>query len=375
MIKRDRLINSFIKLVEIGSESGWEGSFRDLIKSECESRGLSVYEDNVNEVLGGESGNLLIKIPGNIDVPPLLLAAHMDTVAPGEGIQAVIGEDGIIRSDGSTILGSDDKAGIASIMEAFDVIQENNLKHPPLEILLTVGEEQGLLGIKQFDFSLLKARIGYTFDAGSAPGTIVVQSPCQNEIEYVITGRAAHAGMNPEDGINAIQLAAMALSKMPCGRVDEETTCNFGTIHGGQARNIVASDCRIKGEARSLRRDKLDKLTDSLVNTFKEEVEKLGGTAEVKVTFLYPEVTLDKNEEVITLVTRAAESIELQPEFIKTGGGSDACIIHNNGIRCANLGIGMTKCHTTQEYISVADLIDDARLVLAIIQEAGKGKA
>lgn len=375
MIDRDRLINRFIKLVQIGSESGGEGSFRDLIKSECESRGISVYEDNVSEVLGGESGNLLIKIPGNTNAPPLLLAAHMDTVAPGESVKAVIGADGIIRSDGSTILGSDDKAGIAAIMEAYDIIRENNLKHPPLEILFTVGEEQGLLGIKHFDFSLLKARIGYVLDAGSAPGTIVVQSPCQNEIEYVVSGRAAHAGINPEDGINAIQLAAMALSKMPCGRIDEDTTCNLGTIHGGQARNIVAPVCRIKGEARSLRRDKLDKLTNDLVTIFKEEVEKLGGQAEVEVTFLYPEVTLDDTEEVISLVKRSMENIGLQPELVITGGGSDACIIHNNGIRCANLGIGMTNCHTTREFIKISDLITDAGLVLAIVQEAGKSPA
>jgi tripeptide aminopeptidase len=375
MINKDRLVNRFIKLVETGSESGWEGCFRDLIKSECESRGLSIYEDNVNEVLGGESGNLLIRVPGNVDAPPLLLASHMDTVAPGEGIKAVIGEDGIIRSDGSTILGSDDKAGIAAIMEVYDVIQENNIKHPPLEILLTVGEEQGLLGAKHFDFSQLKARIGYVLDAGSAPGTIVVKSPCQNEIEYIVTGRAAHAGINPEDGINAIQLAAIALSKMPCGRIDEETTCNFGSIHGGQARNIVAPNCRIKGEARSLRREKLDKLTNDLTNIFKSEVEKQGGTAEVEITFLYPEVTLDNNEEVITLVTKSMENIGLQPELVTTGGGSDACVIHNNGIRCANLGIGMTNCHTTREYIKISDLIDDARLVLAIIQEASGTKA
>jgi tripeptide aminopeptidase len=157
--------------------------------------------------------------------------------------------------------------------------------------------------------------------------------------------------------------------------VDEETTCNFGTIHGGQARNIVAPTCRVKGEARSLRRDKLDKLTNDLVNTFKNEVEKQGGTAEVDVTFLYPEVTLESSEEVITLVTRSMENIGMQPQLVTTGGGSDACIIHNNGIRCANLGIGMSNCHTTREYIKISDLIDDARLVLAIIQEASKGEA
>ncbi|MGI5921341.1 MAG: M20/M25/M40 family metallo-hydrolase [Syntrophomonadaceae bacterium] len=374
MINRDRLINRFIKLVENGSESGWEGSLRDMLVAEWEAWGLSVYEDDACEVLGGESGNLLINIPGTIDAPPLLLAAHMDTVVPGEGIKAIIGDDGIIRSDGSTILGSDDKAGIAAIMEAYEVIRENNLKHPPLEILFTIGEEQGLLGIKHFDFSRLKAPMGYVLDAGSAPGTVVVGSPCQNEIEYIAHGRAAHAGINPEDGLNAIQMAAIALSKMPCGRIDEETTCNIGTIQGGQARNIVAPTCRIKGEARSLRREKLDKLTEDLARTFKNEVECLGGQAEINITFLYPEVSLSADEDVVTLVTRAIANIGLEARMVTTGGGSDACIIHNNGIRCANLGVGMSNCHTTQEYIKISDLVDDARLVLAIIQEASHAR-
>lgn len=372
MINRERLIDRFIQLAETGSESGWEGSVRDIIKSEFASRGISVYEDNTGELIGGEAGNLLIKIPGNVDKPPLLLAAHMDTVVPGEGITVIIGDDGIIKSDGTTILGSDDKAGIAAIMEAYDVITENGLNHPPLEILFTVSEEQGLMGVKQFDFSLLKANLGYVFDGGSRPGTIVAQSPCQNEIEYTVHGQAAHAGINPEAGINAIQLAAMALSKMPCGRLDQETTCNFGIIEGGQARNIVAPVCKIRGEARSLQRDKLDSLTDELTRIFTAEVEKRGGQAEVNVTFLYPEVTLDSNEEVIKLVKQAMINIGLEPELVTTGGGSDACIIHNHGIRCANLGVGMSACHTTQEYIKILDLLDDARLVLAIINAAAE---
>jgi tripeptide aminopeptidase len=296
----------------------------------------------------------------------------MDTVEPGEGVKVVIGEDGIIRSDGNTILGSDDKAGIAAIMEACDVVRENNLPHPPLEILFTVGEEQGLQGSKHFDYSLLQAGSGYVLDGGGDPGTIIIQSPCQNEIEYIVHGRAAHAGINPEAGVNAIQVAAKALSGMPCGRIDEETTCNFGIIEGGQARNIVASTCRIKGEARSLKREKLDVLTNQLTDAFNTITRESGAEPEVNIEFLYPETSLDLNESVVRIAIEAAKSIGLKPRTEKTGGGSDASIISGYGIRCANLGTGMSNVHTTDEYIKISDLENNARLVLAIIQQAAK---
>lgn len=371
MINKERLIKRFIQMAGICSVSGQEGDLRDFLKKQF-SEQVSIYEDETGKLVGGNCGNLLIKIPGDNRFPALLLGAHMDTVEPGKGVKPVIGEDGVIRSSGDTILASDDKAGIAAILEACDVVRENNLPHPPLEILFTVGEEQGLEGSKHFDYSRLEAAFGYTVDGGGDPGNIDVQSPCQNEIEYIVHGRAAHAGINPEAGINAIQVAAQALSAMPCGRIDEETTCNFGIIEGGQARNIVASTCRIKGEARSLKREKLDALTKQLVDTFNTKTKELGATPEVNVVFLYPEISLDLDEKVIQVAIKAARNIGLNPATVKTGGGSDASIISGHGIRCANLGCGMSNVHTTDEYIKVNDLENDARLVLAIIEQAAK---
>ncbi len=374
MVNRQRLISKFIKLVETSSVSGHEGELRDLLKEEFSPRNLEVEEDNAAEILGGQSGNLLVRIPGKTDHPPLLFAAHMDTVEPGRGVKAVVSDDGYIKSVENTILGSDDKAAIAVLLEVLDVIKENGVDHPPLEFLFTVSEEQGLMGIKVFDFSKLKAEFGYVLDAGGDPGTIVIQSPCQNEIEYIVYGKAAHAGMNPEAGVNAIKLAALALSLMPCGRIDEETTCNFGIIEGGTARNIVADFCKVKGEARSLNRDKLDKLTAELEKIFTTEVRKNGGKAEVTAKFLYPEVKLDEEEKVVKLAVKAAEAVGLKPYLTSTGGGSDASIINGRGIRCVNLGIGMKAVHTCDENISIADLVNDVRLILAIIQEAVKGE-
>jgi tripeptide aminopeptidase len=370
MIKRERLVKRFIDLAEISSVSGKEGKLRDYLRQMYQERGLEVYEDGTGKLLGGDCGNLLVRIPGDSRFPALLFGAHMDTVEPADNIKAVIDEDGIIRSEGNTILGSDDKAGIAAIMEACDVIAENGLPHPPLEILFTVGEEQGLQGSKHFDYSLLQARWGYVLDGGGAPGTIIIQSPCQNEIEYLVHGRAAHAGINPEAGINAIKVAAQALSAMPCGRIDDETTCNFGIIEGGQARNIVASTCWIKGEARSLRREKLDALTARLIDTFTTITKNAGAIPEVKVEFLYPETSLDLKEKAVAVAIEAARMVGLEPRTEKTGGGSDAAIISSHGIRCANLGTGMSNVHTTDEYIKITDLENSARLVLAIIQQA-----
>lgn len=368
MVNEKRLVDLFMQLVETGSESGKESKFRDLLIDLFKQRGLTAFEDNSASIVGGDSGNLLVSIPGTVDTTPLLFSAHMDTVNPGMGIKAVV-EDGKIRSQGDTILGSDDKAAIAALIEALDILKENNLKHPPMEFLFTVGEEQGLKGAKAFDYSKLKAKSGYVLDGGGDPGTIILKSPCQNEIVYRVYGKAAHAGIKPEDGINAIKIMSEAIAKMPCGRMDEETTCNFGLIEGGKATNIVADYCVVKGEARSLNRAKLDKLTDELINTFTATVEALGAKPEVEVEFVYPEINLDKDDEVIKVVVKAVEKIGLKPVLTSTGGGSDASIINGNGIACANLGIGMQKVHTNEEFIRIEDLVTDVKLVLAIIEE------
>lgn len=371
MINEKRLLDRFIRLVETDSPSGQEGKIRDLLSEELSRWGYSTAEDGAAALLDGECGNLLVRIPGSLDTEPILFVAHMDTVQPGVGVKALVDGDQV-KSAGETILGSDDKAAIAAMLEVLEVMQENNIPHPPLEYLFTVSEEQGLMGSKVFDFTQVKSRLAYVLDSGGEPGCIVVQSPCQNEIEYTVYGKSAHAGISPEQGINAIQVAAQALAVMPCGRIDAQTTCNFGTIEGGVARNIVAPSCRIKGEARSLKREYLDEITERLVQTFTETVEAAGARAEAEVKFLYPEMKLDPAEEVVELAVAAAQNVGVAPQLVSTGGGSDASMLNGAGIRCANLAIGMCAVHTTDEYILIKDLVDDARLVLAIIEEAGR---
>ena len=369
MVNAERLIKHFMDLVEIGSPSGEEAAFRDYLISYFTDRNQTSEEDQAGEMLEGTSGNLLVRIAGTVDAQPLMFLTHMDTVFPGGDIKAVLGDDGIIRSSRKTILASDDKAGVAAILEAYETLREKKLDYPPLELLFTVSEEQGLLGAKQFDYACLQSSIAYALDSGGAPGTIVVKSPCQNEIAYKVQGKAAHAGINPEDGINAIQIMSKALAIMPCGMLNETTTCNFGIIKGGEARNIVAENCWVKGEARSHSRRELDQLTRRLSDLFSDEVEKNGGQPEVVVKFLYPEISLDEDEKVVRLARKAAQNLGLEVQMVSTGGGSDAAIVNGNNIRCANLGTGMSAVHTRNEFISVEDLVKDAELVLAIIQQ------
>jgi len=368
MVNEDRLIKGFIQLVETDSLSKQEGPVKDLLKEYFLNRGLEALEDRTGESINGNAGNLLIKIPGNMPGPVILFSTHMDTVQPGLGIKARVDKDMCIRSRGDTILGSDDKAGIAAMLEAYEVIKEQGIPHPPLEFLFTVCEEHGLTGIKHFQLESLQAKYGYVLDGGGRPGTIVIRSPAINVFKYIVRGKSAHAGISPESGVNAIQAAGAALAKMPGGRIDEETTCSVGLINGGTARNIVPDYCQIEGEARSLSDQGLQAITAELIGVFKQEVEKYGARAEVQVEFLYPAVNLAPDCEAVLRAERAMEAVGLVSELIATGGGSDASII-NNAIPCVNLGVGMERVHTCDEYIAVSSLLQVTQIILAILRQ------
>lgn len=371
MINEERLVNEFIELVETDSESSCEGKLRDVLRAKLTSLGLLVEEDDAGKRLQGESGNLIARLAGTVDKEPVLFCAHMDTVRPGTGVKAVI-RDNTIYSQGNTVLGADDKAGIAAILEGLRVLKEHGVSHPPLEVVFTVREELGLMGSKHLDFTRIKSRLGFVLDSAGEPGNIVIRAPRQNEIEFQVFGKAAHAGINPEQGLNAIHVAARALAGLHVGRIDEETTCNLGVIEGGKARNIVADFCRIQGEARSLSPEKLENITVEMVEHFRHEVERNGATCDVRVELLYPEMNLLPDEPVVCLARQAVENLGKTPRLINTGGGSDASVFNGRGIRCANLGIGMQAVHTVDEHIHIRDLVDTTRMVFEIIKEAGR---
>ncbi len=357
MINEERLVASFMALARMDSPSGEERAVSDYLMNALQGLGAEVERDAI--------GNVFSRLPGHGE--PLLLNAHMDTVGPVGNIQPVL-VDGVIKSDGRTILGADDKAGIALILEVVRTALEQGLDLPPLDILLTVQEETGLCGAKAFDTSRLRAREGIGLDTGGAPGTIAVAAPTHDVLKAVVHGVAAHAGAEPEKGISAIVVAAEAISRMPLGRIDEETTANIGFINGGRALNIVPDLTEVRGEARSRDKAKLEAQVRRMVAAFEEAAARYGARVEVEVKREYTGFRLAPDEPIIRLLARGAAEAGLEPSYIETGGGSDANILNAAGIRIVNISCGMDKVHTTDEQIAVADMVRTAEWLLACLR-------
>ncbi|WP_066637513.1 M20/M25/M40 family metallo-hydrolase [Desulfolucanica intricata] len=372
MVNQKRLLNEFLQLVQIDSLSGQERQIADYLKQKLTTMGLSVYEDQAGQKVGATAGNIIAFLNGSkSEAPVIMLSAHMDTVEPGTGIKPVI-KDGVIYSEGETVLGSDDKAGIATILEAVQQIQEHNIPHGGIEIVFTIWEEGGLFGAKNLDFSRIKAKMGYVLDADGSPGTIITKAPSHDKIQAVVRGRAAHAGIKPEEGINAIQVAAHAITNMQLGRIDEETTCNIGIISGGKATNIIPETVTLVGETRSLDNLKRKAQTTAICNALNAAAEKFGAQVEIKTELEYSNVDLSEDDQAVVIAITAAKNLGLMPRIEKTGGGSDANIFNQIGIQAVNLGIGMHKVHTKEEFITIEDLINNARYLVEIIKTANK---
>ena len=372
MINRDRIVEEFIRLVQIDSPSLHERQIADYLIRELARRGLEVTEDKAGEAIGNtvaeQTGNLIALLKGNLPhISPVLFCTHMDTVEPGRGVKPVIRED-VIYSDGTTILGGDDKAGIAAILEVIDVLIENKLPHPDLEFVFTVAEECGLKGAKNLDHESLKAKMGFVMDCDGSAGTIITRAPSQYRIKASIIGKAAHAGISPEEGVNAIYVASTAISNMKLGRLDAETTANIGVIAGGKATNIIPDLVNIEGETRSIDPDKLEKQTNMMVDILEQTAREMGAKAVVEKEFLYPRLKLDESAPVVQVAMEAARKLGREPVLVSTGGGSDANVINGFGIPTANLGIGMCKVHSTEEYITVDNLVLNAGYLLEIIK-------
>lgn len=373
MIQQDRLARTFADLVRIDSPSRQEGRMCQELRRIFEGMGAATVVDGAGEAVGGESGNLVVRFPGGVDGPPLMLNAHMDTVEPGRGIQPVLA-DGVFHSDGTTILGADDKSAIAILIESLRALQESGLPHTPVEVVVTVCEEIGLMGAKHLDFSLITARYGYALDTTDTRA-IIVRAPTANRIEIELFGRDAHAGAAPENGINAIHLAAKALADLQIGRIDAETTCNIGTIQGGTATNIVPNRVLLKGEARSHDPAKLEAVTKTIVDRFETVVAAHRATSEdglprveVRVEKDFPHTRIPEDHPVVVLAKRAAENLgrEIVPRM--TGGGADANIFFEKGIVTGVLGTGMRDMHTVRESIALTDMVYMAELVAEIVR-------
>lgn len=372
MINKQRMLAEFLELIKIRCSTKAERQVGDLLKQRLEQLGLTVFEDGVGEKIGGNCGNIIAYLTGEVSTAPvIMLSAHMDCVEPCGGIEPVV-QDGIIKSAGNTILGSDDKAGVAAILEGIRTIIEQKLPHGDIQVVFTVSEEGGLDGSKNIQRDHLKADFGYALDSGGSPGHIITKAPGQNSIEVVIHGKTAHAGVAPEEGLNAIVVAGKALAELKQGRIDEETTANVGIIAGGHATNIVPDRVELKCEARSRNVEKLAAQTEHMRKTFEQTAVSCGARAEVHIHHAYDPFVLADNSPVVALAAAAARSIDLTVTLQATGGGSDANFFNRYGVPTAVLGVGMTKVHTVEESITEEDLYNSAELVAAIITSAAK---
>lgn len=368
------MLDEFFELVRIPCLSGSEGEVAKLLKQRLTQLKLEVTEDKAGEKTDGNCGNILARLAATVTgAPVLMLSAHLDCVEPCSGVKPQV-QDGVITAAGDTILGSDDKAGVAAIMEALRVIDESGLPHGELQVIFTVSEESGLLGSKNLDRQSLTADFGYALDSSGEPGRIIIKAPGENTIRVVVKGKTAHAGIAPEEGINAIVVAGKALTELKQGRIDEETTANVGIIKGGQATNIVPDRVEITCEARSHNMDKLQAVTEDIKDTFQRVAKANGGQAEVQVETDFAAYRLDEDAPSAVLAAKAAADIGLTPVLEATGGGSDANVFNSHGIPTVVLGVGMSKVHTKEEYIKEEHLYQSANWALAIIQAAAKMK-
>ena len=379
MVNKQRLAETFKFLTEIDSISKEEGVLAAKIREILVSMGAEIWVDNAGERIGGDTGNLIAKFKGNTSVSPLLLNAHMDTVEPGRGVKAVL-KNGTFTSDGTTILGADDKSAIAILLETFSVLKENNLAHGPLEVVFTVCEEIGLLGAKHLDFSLITAKYGFAVDATDTEG-IVTRAPSANHLEFEIHGKDAHAGAAPEKGINAILLAGKAIAGLELGRIDAETTCNIGIIEGGMATNIVPNRVVVKGEARSHDDEKLNQITDQIVSAFKGVVDdykekhsdNLLPRVDIRINKDFSRTHIPSDHPVVILATRAAENLGRKMKTKTSGGGADANVFFEKGILTGVLGTGMRDMHSVRESVNLDDMVRTSELLLEIIRLHAKG--
>lgn len=375
MINHERLLNEFLELVKIDSETKYEAEIAKALKRKFTELGLEVFEDDTTGKTGHGAGNLICTLPATKEgVDPIYFTSHMDTVVPGKGVKPSI-KDGYVVTDGTTILGADDKAGLAVMLEVLRVIKEENLPHGEIQFVITVGEESGLVGAKVLDRSLIKAKYGYALDSDGKVGEIVVAAPTQAKISVVIYGKTAHAGVAPEKGVSAITLAARAIAKMPLGRIDAETTANIGRFEGKGPTNIVCDRVEILAEARSLIPEKMEKQVRKMKEAFENTAAEMGGKADVEVEVMYPGFKFGEGDYVVEIAQKAAEKIGRPSKLLKSGGGSDANIIAGFNIPTVNLAVGYEDIHTTNEKMPIEELSKLAEMVVAIIEEVTQAPA
>lgn len=359
MINRDRVVQTFLDLVAIDSPTGFEDAIAAELVDRLRALGVDAAQDSFGNVLG--------TCPGEGD--PVILSAHMDTVEPGRGVKPIWDGPDIIRSDGTTILGADNKAGCAVILEVIASAKEDGARTRPIEVAISRAEEIGCVGAKNMDYSRLTAKVAFVLDSGGPPSSIQSQAPYHFGYTVEVHGRAAHAGLEPEKGIPAISIAAEAVLGLPQGRMDHETTGNVGRIEGGLVRNAVPDYCRIEGEMRSMEFEKVDSLV-SRAKAHLDDVRRRHPDARIDEAFtlMMPGYRLEPGDPAVEMLYAVLRDLGLTPDPHPVGGGTDGNVFRGRGIAAVTLGRGSYAQHTREEYLVIPELLETCRVVERLVR-------
>jgi tripeptide aminopeptidase len=363
--ERDRLRQDFVRLCEIESPSGRERALADALLAELRAAGLSPEEDASAGETGSDAGNVVVRVGGPPGARTVMLCAHMDTV-PLDAPVEVVEEDGVLSNRHEAILGADNKAAVAGVLA---VARRFAAEPPPvgLELVFTTSEEPGLRGAKAIDRGALRSEHGFVFDHASPVGELIVAAPSYFRIEGRFHGKAAHAGIRPEDGRNAIVAAASALASLRLGRLDQGTTANVGRIHGGTAANVVAERCTVELEARSLDHDRAGDLVSEIVNALTAGASDTECDVELGVQEQFRAYRLSRSAAPVQAAAEALAGVGIEPSYVATGGGSDAHAFQAKGLPCLNVANGTERNHQPDERVTVAALETTLDVMLGIV--------
>lgn len=367
-INEEEIVNEFLEWAKINAPSKKEKPIADLIVIELKKLGFSIEFDTAHKKFDGNCGNLIAYWRGtNESIPPLFLSTHMDTVLPTEGLSPVI-KDGVIYSDGNTILGADDRSALTGYLEAIKYIQKNNIPCGPIELILTVNEQQGLKGSRYLDYTKVKSKFGYVFDAGGNVGQIINQGVYVYIFHIKIRGKSAHISGNPDEGISAFVIAAHILIELKNGRINDNTLSNIGLIKGGELTSIIPGEVKLTGEVRSFSKDEVDIQIQKMFNIATEIAAEHGGSVEKSIEKKYNGFKVNSDNILVKNATDAANNLEIKPFLTRASGGADTMYYNENGLTCITLGNGFRNVHTYQENISIENLVNIMKYTVSLIQ-------
>lgn len=368
MIDSNRIKGTFLALTEIDSPSLDERKMADYVKDRFEKIGITLIEDDSCGKINGTAGNLYAYVEGDVQKEPILLSAHLDTVAPAYGKKAIVHPNGRITSDGTTVLGSDDLAGVTSILEAVTYIKEYKIPHRSFEILFTAGEELYCKGAAAFDYSKVRSKAAYVLDLSGPIGEAAYAAPSIISFQVMIHGKASHAGFQPEAGIHAMQAGCSAVARLKLGRIDEETTANVGIFKSGEGTNIIPEWCHASGEVRSLKHEKAMFQIQKIREVFEEEAKKLGAEVTWKQEIHIEAYETPIDSIVVQEYASACKELGITSTFVKTFGGSDNNVFARQGIKGLVVTTAMNQVHSCEEYTELAEMTRSAEIVAALLR-------